>query len=374
MRRERRGKFGSIRKHSSENYQASCQGPDGRPIGSGTFSGHIEADLALADVPIRLHRGTWIERRQPAVTVEHVAQTWLAINPHKRQNTYASDRIDVEKYIIPALGNWMLPNVRPVDVQCVVNIWSECAAPRTVARRYGTLRAVFNFAVNNDWLTRSPIRGIKLPKVTSTRSYPLKDEEVAAIAQATAPSYRAMVWLGALTGCRWSEAAGLRVGDLNMLAHTMRVEQVVVRDEQGRSVLCSPKSDASRRVVALPEALVQILADYLSRAGLTAGDRNSLVFTAPEGGILSRDNWRRRVWIPALKAAGLATARPRPGFHDLRRAVATALVGAGVDPKTVQTRLGHADVRTILEIYSRVTTDSDRLAAELLADQFLGEA
>ena len=312
--------------------------------------------------------------RPPTVgrTVADVSRTWLANNPHKRQNTYASDRIDVERHIIPALGDQTLSEVRPLDVQHCVNSWSEGAAPRTVARRLGTLRAVFNFAVNNDWLARSPIRGIKLPMATSTRSYSLTYTDVVAIADATHLTYRPMVWLGALTGCRWSEAAGLRVGDLDMMARTMRIEQVVVKDSHGRPGVCSPKSEASRRIVALPKALVEMFAEHLTRPDLTAADRGAFVFTAPQGGLISQDNWRCRVWLPALKGAGLATAKPRPGFHDLRRAVATALVAAGVDPKTVQTRLGHSDVRTTLEIYTRTTADSDHRAAELLADPFLG--
>ena len=42
--------------------------------------------------------------------------------------------------------------------------------------------------------------------------------------------------------------------------------------------------------------------------------------------------WRRRVWLPAVKASGCAGA----GFHDLRRINATALVVGGVDGAEVQ--------------------------------------
>ena len=173
--------------------------------------------------------------------------------------------------------------------------------------------------------------------VTSTRSYALTDANVAAIAEATDSTYRAMVWLGALTGCRWSEAAGCGWVTSTCLPAPCELNRVIVKDADGRSGVCSPKSEASRRVVALPAALVEMLAEHFTRSGLTATDRDPDGFTAPEGGLLSQDNWRRRVWIPALKAAGLAKARPRPGFHDLRRAVATALsarvlIQDGADP------------------------------------------
>jgi integrase len=43
------------------------------------------------------------------------------------------------------------------------------------------------------------------------------------------------------------------------------------------------------------------------------------------------------------------------------------MVRRGVDVKTAQVRLGHADPRTTLGIYAQATTEADRAAADLLA-------
>ena len=75
-----------------------------------------------------------------------------------------------------------------------------------------------------------------------------------------------------------------------------------------------PKSSAGRRSVSLPAALVGALASHLRTAGLTGADRHRLVFTSPDGQPIDYSNWRRRVWLPALEAAGV----PEAGFHDLR--------------------------------------------------------
>jgi Phage integrase family len=61
-----------------------------------------------------------------------------------------------------------------------------------------------------------------------------------------------------------------------------------------------------------------------------------------------------------------ASSRGTWGFHDLRRANATGLVSSGVDIRTAQSRLGHADVRMTLEIYARATNEADRAAAEAI--------
>jgi site-specific recombinase XerD len=61
----------------------------------------------------------------------------------------------------------------------------------------------------------------------------------------------------------------------------------------------------------------------------------------------------------------------RFGFHNLRHSLATFLVQAGKDSKTVQRLLRHANVHTTLQIYAhgwnedRMTAQGDMLTAFL---------
>ncbi len=110
-----------------------------------------------------------------------------------------------------------------------------------------------------------------------------------------------------------------------------------------------------------------MLARHLAARGLSAADEDALVFVSPEGDVIDYAHWRQRVWVPAIEAAGVEGLT----FHDLRRANATALVAEGVDIKTAQTRLGHADPRTTLGIYARATNEGDRKAAEGVAKRLM---
>ena len=74
-----------------------------------------------------------------------------------------------------------------------------------------------------------------------------------------------------------------------------------------------------------------------SRAG--SPTRTTLVFPDSEGGHLRRQNWRRRVWIPALERAGVAYFRS----YDLRHTCATLLLYEGRTLNEVAEHLGHAD-------------------------------
>jgi integrase len=125
-----------------------------------------------------------------------------------------------------------------------------------------------------------------------------------------------------------------------------------------------------------------MLAEHLAAQGLTGADAEALVFQSPGGGPLRYSNWLRRVWYPACVSSGLGEfvevegSERRQyvdlGFHDLRRANATALVAEGVDLKTAQARLGHSNPRLTLGLYAQATEAADRAAADRLGAWFLG--
>lgn len=63
---------------------------------------------------------------------------------------------------------------------------------------------------------------------------------------------------------------------------------------------------------------------------------------------------------------------PRIRLHDLRRTWATLALKAGVHPKVVSERLGHASVAFTLEVYSHVVPGMQAEAAERVAGLIFG--
>jgi integrase len=145
-----------------------------------------------------------------------------------------------------------------------------------------------------------------------------------------------VVRLLAHSGLRWSELAGLRTTSLDLLRKQLHIRQVTTR--------CGdkdyPKSAAGRRTVPLPSALVDELAAHL--VGVERGRR---VFVGARGAPLSNVNFRHRVWIPAVEAAGI---EPRPTLHDLRHTAASWLVQSGVPLYDVMRFLGHESITTTM--------------------------
>lgn len=93
------------------------------------------------------------------------------------------------------------------------------------------------------------------------------------------------------------------------------------------------------------------------------------MFTHQDGRPLHPDSLRQRFDRLAV-AAGLA----RITFHDLRHSYATGALRAGVSPKVISERIGHANVGFFLETYAHVLRNDDREAAEKAASFLLGNA
>lgn len=92
------------------------------------------------------------------------------------------------------------------------------------------------------------------------------------------------------------------------------------------------------------------------------------MFLTPAGGLIDADNLRHRVWLPALRKAGLRHVTQ----HSLRHTFASMLIGQGESVKYVQQQLGHASAVLTLNTYSHLfpvekRTSPARLEAQLAA-------
>ena len=208
---------------------------------------------------------------------------------------------------------------------------------------------------------------------------------------ATAPSVATTGW----AGLRWGESAALRTDALDLDAGRLRVIRTVVEVSGNTAFKPYPKTGAGRRTVPLPAWLVPIVREHIDRYGL---DEHGFVFPNAVGRPLRRTLFRSRVWRPALVRAGLLgkvreldghrfegrwtdddgvtdtapfasydeavkAVAARSGsalrFHDLRHSYATWLVDDGVPPNMVQRVMGHENVTTTLQLYTRRTEHHD---------------
>ena len=187
--------------------------------------------------------------------------------------------------------------------------------------RYGivqALRQALEAAVRWGYISRNPAKLAgrnRQPAPRPVRVFTPADLD--AIAGELALMYAPLPIFAAATGLRPEEWQALERRDLDRRAGVVNVLRTVSDGE----VVELAKTNVSRRQVPLSRRAVAALDALPPRLG------TPLIFTAPKGGLLNLDNFRRRLWSPAIEASGVRTPAR---IYDLRSTFASDALAAGV--------------------------------------------
>jgi integrase len=279
-----------------------------------------------------------------------------------KPSTFASYEARWTKHIQPRFGRQRVGDIRREDVKRFLVDLQARTSTDTRRKVQQVLHKLFAVAVQEGWLSRNPADGIGMPGAEVKREpQALSDEQVAKIAAKVPDRYRALVWTLAETGMRIGEATALRVRNLN---GSIRVVENAP-EVGGVRIPGTPKTEGSVRNVPISPRLRTILAEHLNLYA-NRFDPESLVFTADLGGPVSQSNFRRRVFQPAARKAGID---PNPTVHDLRHTAISLWLARGLTPFEVSKMVGHTDLKMIERRYGHLYADAlqekiDRIGAE----------
>ncbi len=293
--------------------------------------------------------GQYVDPAAGRVTFREYAERWRATQVH-RPTTAAHVETMLRRHVYPSLGDKRLGSVLPSDIQSLVKQLSLSLAPTTVGVVHRILAGIFKAAVRDRRIVASPCEGTKLPKIHRQRVEPMTIEAVEALTEAMPERYRALVTLAAGTGLRQGEILGLTVDRIDFLRRQLTVDRQLITLPDRAPYLAPPKTQASVRVVPLPQVVVDAMAAHLAH-----WPTNGFTFTTELGDPIRRTAFSERTWRPAVKRAGLSGVT----MHGLRHFYASLLIRHGESVKTVQARLGHASAAETLDTYSHLWPDSD---------------
>ncbi len=335
-----------------------------------TFKTKTEAKLWRRDASHALAHGTM--NAPTTVTVAQAIEDLLAGmrdgrildrsgKPYKASTIRSYERA-ARLDAIPALGARRISDVRRRDVQAYVEaLRARGLAPATVLNRLDVIRVVFRRAIRDELITVDPCRDLELPAVRGRRDTIASPERAAALVAALPDTERALWATAFYAGLRRGELRALRFRDIDLATGVIRVNRAW-DDVDGEQ---DPKSYAGQRVVPIAGVLRKELAAHKLRTG--RGD-DDLVFgrtpTAPFIPSTTRTR-ARKAWT----AASLDPLTP----HEARHTCASYLIAAGLNPKQVQTYIGHSDVRTTFNVYGHLL-DGDEAQAAAKLDTLLGGA
>ena len=219
-------------------------------------------------------------------------------------------------------------------------------------------------AVSGNLIPRNPASGCKLPPARKGEMNLLSRESMQKLLiQAKEEKYYELFLLEFATGLRLGELTALQWEDLNLTTGELRISKqaVVIGSEV---VVTEPKTKAAVRTLLLPPKVLEVFREYRNRSP------SRWLFPSPkkEDSPLLPSVVRQRLHR-LLDHAGCERVR----FHDLRHTFATLALESGMDVKTLSAMLGHVSAATTLDIYTHITDDMQRAAAENI-DRGIGKA
>lgn len=187
--------------------------------------------------------------------------------------------------------------------------------------------------------------------------------QVAASRPAWDVAYYAAV-LASNTTARGGELKGLRIGDINLIERTLRIQRA------------STKTDAGARMVPLNDSALWASARLVERAQQLGGSRDTdYLFPAarfrhtksgdPVQGTGFDFTQPMQTWRTAWRSLTKKANLPGLRFHDLRHHCITKLAEAGVPDQTLMAIAGHVS-REMLEHYSHIRMQAKRDAVARL--------
>jgi integrase len=362
--RRRSSTFGNARKLPSGRWQASYWQDGARHVAEQTFPAKADADAWLANTRTDIGKGQWVDPSEGRKRFEDYAKQWLADRHSLRPRTRELYASQLNCHLLPAFGHLALAQITTAKVR-TWHAQIAHAKPVTAAKSYRLLSTILTTAVEDRILVTNPCT-IKRAGQERSPERPIPTiEQVDALASALPEHYRALVYTAAYAGLRLGECSALTRERVDLVHRTIAViEQAQQVTGQGR-VIGPPKSEAGRRIVAIPKVLAGILEDHLAR--FVDPIPTALVFTGDKGGPLVGQHFGSQ-FAKARKTVDLDYMH----FHDLRHFAGTMAARTGATTAELMARLGHSTPRAAL-IYQHATAERDHAIASGL-DALIAEA
>jgi integrase len=299
--------------------------------------------------------------RTAAMTVGDLLETWLAAKQGRvKPSSYTFYESYVRVHLTPAFGTIKLGRLTPSLIQrTYAELRQQGTSPSILTAMHRVLHNALALAERQEHIVRNPAALVEPPAYRSPEAAVWTAEQASRFLSwcDQEPMYGPLMALAVYTGMRQGELLALRWGDVDLSSGMLRVRASSYRGQIGE-----PKSAAGRRSIALSaDALALLARHHAERQAVGQTGRDHLLFSRPDGTVLSFVTVRKR-FIRGCEQASVPPIR----FHGLRHTHATLMLAAGVHPKVVQERLGHSSIGITLDRYSHHVPGMQQAAAEAL--------
>ena len=295
-------------------------------------------------------KGTYVEPSDKQLYAW--CKEWFEVykKPSIRTNTrdkYLTSLARLKRYPI---ANMSLKNINLEIVQQYYNTLAEDGfCEETIKATHSLINGALEKAEELKMVLKNEARKAQIPKNDLIED---EDKEARALTEEQERAFltelgrRTKHYMYALfmanTGLRPGEALALCRKDVDQKNKTVKVTKTFL--ERKRSIQNAPKTSSSKRTVPIPDAIVNLLKEYMLKQINQKPD--APLFQTDTGSRPTMSYLRKR-----FKAAGKAIGCEWVNLHTMRHTYASKLFKKKVDIKVISKLLGHKDVSTTYDIY-----------------------
>jgi integrase len=277
--------------------------------------------------------------RAPNLTLATYADTWRARRArHWAPRTRIGYEEKLRLYVLPVLGEVALD---AITRRSLVELFDDLATrhqPATVLLTVGILTALFNDAVDGEWLTANPAfrlaRRYRSRKKEAPCYAPAETELFLRTAYRLDPVWAVGFACMAKAGVRTGEMRALRLSDFDRVEKRVAIRRQLTQPD-GNAEL--PKGGKTRRLPYFAS-----LEPWLDDAAMRSHD-----VLVP----MAAGRWGYKQTLRTCRRIAERAKLPIYSPKAFRHGFASTLVSHGESVESVRAAMGHADIRTTVRTY-----------------------
>ena len=317
-----------------------------------------------------------------AMKFQELAEEWFENYAKNALRSTTYERmLQLTHRVYPAIGHLRIDKITARHLQGFVNSLAKEGAnektgkplaPKTIRHNLSFISDVFSYAVRMELISDNPCSKVVIPKgeVKEKQIYSQEEMELLLTRIMDEPvKYKAFFFLIAYSGFRRSEMLSLEWKDIDFQTGVIHIQRTSNYTKTNGIYTDTTKTESSVRFVKVPMEVIDVLLLYKEeqdeeriKLGSKWHDTDRL-FVKYDGQPMNP-----QTPYGGLKEFCEKNDFPFYGIHQFRHLHTSLLIGAGIDPTTVSSILGHSQVSTTLNLYSHMLRENQIKACDAVAN------